>query len=174
LDFGGDEVVRAQFSDGGSKTLAAGQGPFVRVGAMVTPLWLDGERVGIGAGADVALKLDTASASSDSVSLIRYPCSFTLHTLRRIGPIWYVLLAGGVNKDAEIRVSESGNVSASGGSSLTSRIGEIGRVGLYWADTDTVAIMLGVQYTNLTYDAPGGPVRANSAGFWTTITWRTF
>jgi hypothetical protein len=174
LDFGGQDVVRAQFNNGGSQTLAAGQGAFVRVGAMVTPLWLAADRVGIGAGADVALKLDTVSASNASVSFIRYPCSFTVHTLLRFRPVWYVLLAGGVDKDPEISVSESGNVSGISGSSLTSRIGEIGRLGLYWADMDTFAIILGIEYTNLTYDAPGGPVRANSAGFWTTVTWRPF
>jgi hypothetical protein len=171
-DFGGEDVVRAQFSNGSSQTLAAGQGPFLRLGAMVTPLWLAADGVGIGAGTDVALKLDNVSASNSDVSLIRYPCSFTLHTLVRVRPILYVLLAAGVDKDEGISVSRNGGVSVTGGSSLTSRIGGTGRVALYWVGTDASAIMLGLAYTQLTYDSPGGSVRANSAGFFTSVSWR--
>jgi len=171
--FGGDDVVRAQLSNGGSQSLAAGRGPFVRAGAMVTPLWLAADRIGFGAGADVALKFDNISASNGDVSFTRYPASFTLHTLARISPIWYVLLAGGVEKDLGISLSGTGVASGLDGSP-TSRIGEIGRLGIYWADTDAFAVMLGLEYTKLTYDAPGGSIRANSMGFSTTLTWRPF
>ena len=171
-DFGGDDVVHAQFSNGSNQTLAAGQGPFLRVGAMVTPLWLAADGVGIGAGADVALKLDDISASNSDVSLIRYPSSFTLHTLLRVKPIWYLVLAAGVDKDEGISLSRNGNVSVTGGSSLTSRIGGVGRLALYCPGTDAAAIMFGLEYTQLTYDAPGGSVRANNAGFFTSVTWR--
>lgn len=171
-DFGGDEVVRAQFSNGSSQTLAAGQGPFLRVGAMVTPLWLAADGVGIGAGVDIALKLDNISASNADITLIRYPSSFTLHALLRVRPLWYVLLAAGVDKDQGISLSTSGAASVTGGTSLTSRIGGVGRLALYWADTDSAAIMFGLEYTRLAYDAPIGTVRADSAGFFTTVTWR--
>jgi hypothetical protein len=171
-DFGGDEVARLQASNGGSQTLAAGKGPFFRVGAMVTPLWLAGDRVGIGAGADVAFKIDDVSASNAEVSFIRYPSSLTLHTLLRFRPFWYVLVAGGVNKDESIRLSGSGDASGIGGTALTSRIGGVGRLGAYWADTDAFALMAGLEYTRLAYDAPGASVRADSAGFWLTFTWR--
>jgi hypothetical protein len=173
-DDGGENVVRAQFSNGSSQTLAAGQGPFFRVGAMVTPLWLADDHVGLGAGADVAFKLDTVSVASDSVALIRYPSSFTLHTLISFNPVWYLLIAGGVEKDLGISVSRTGDVSSTGGASLTSRIGGVGRLGLYWADTDTFGIMSGFEYTKVSYDAPGRSVRADNAGFWTTLTWRPF
>jgi hypothetical protein len=170
--FGGDEVARLQSSSGGSQTLTAGKGPFFRAGALVTPLWLAADRVGIGAGGDVAFKLDDVSASNVEVSFIRYPCSLTLHTRLRFKPFWYVLVAGGVNKDEGIHLSGSGDASGIGAASLTSRIGGVGRLGAYWADTDAFALMAGLEYTRLAYDAPGGSVRADSVGFSLTFTWR--
>ena len=171
-DFGGDDLVRAQFSNGSTQSLAAGQGPLIRVGAMVTPLWLDADRVGIGAGADIGIKIDGGSAANADFTLFRYPASLTLHTLLRVKPIWYVLVAGGIDKDEGISLSKSGDVSVMGGSSVTSRMGGVGRLALYWADADAAAIMFGLEYTRVTYDTPAGGVGANNAGFFTAVTWR--
>jgi hypothetical protein len=77
-----------------------------------------------------------------------------------------------VDKDEGISLSTSGAASVIGGTSLTSQIGGVGRLALYWADTDNAALMFGLEYTRLDYDAPAGTVRADSAGFFTAVTWR--
>ena len=87
--------------------------------------------------------------------------------------VWYVLLAGGVEKDLGISLSGSGSASGINGSA-TSRIGAIGRLGIYFAEMDSFATMGGLEYTKVTYDVRGGSVGADSAGFWTTVTWRAF
>jgi hypothetical protein len=168
--FGGSDLVQARSSSGHTETLSGGQGPFVGVGAMVTPLWLRHDAIGLGAGVEVALKFDDISGSNGDVSFTRYPTSATAHALVRFRPIWYVLVAGGVEKDRGISLSGSGAASGISGS-LTSRTGGVGRLGVYFREEDAAAVSFGLAYTKLTYDVPGGSVRADSLGFWTAVHW---
>jgi hypothetical protein len=179
FDVGGQDVARAQFTDGSSETLTTGEGAVFRLGVMVTPLWLAADRIGFGAGADVAVKADIASpthdtASTASVSLTSYPSVLTLHAFVRTSPLSYVLFAGGVEKDARISVSTDPTASVTGVTSLTSRLGGTGRVGFYWAAAPRLAVICGLEYTRITYDTPGRSVRADSAGLAVTLIPRLF
>jgi hypothetical protein len=164
---GGDNILTAQLSNGDTEELKAGQGGFASAGVMVTPLWL-GKVVGIGVGGDIGVKYDSVEASNAGVSFTRYPAVGTAHLLLRTGEDWYVLAAGGVEKDLDISVSGSGDASSLQ-ANLSSRNGGLGRLGMYVRFGDHVAWMFGVAYTHLTYVGPGGSADASSFGFWTNL-----
>jgi hypothetical protein len=179
FDVGGQDVARAQFSDGSSESLTTGEGVVFRAGVMVTPLWLAADRIGLGAGADVAVKSDIASPTVDTsstaaVALTRYPWALTLHALVRYTPVLYVYFAGGFGRDERVSVSGDANATVTGVTSLTSRVGGTGRLGFYWAAADRLALIFGLEYTNRTYDSPAGSVRADSAGLSVTFIPRLF
>jgi hypothetical protein len=162
--FGGSDLLTAQFSGGDSETLSAGQGLGIGLGAMLTPLWL-ADRIGLGLGGEIDVKYESVSASNADVSFTRYPAIGTLHALVRVSENWFLLAAGGVEKDLGVNLSGSGDA-ANIQATLTSRTGGVGRLGLYYRWKDLWATTFGLGYTKLTYDAPGGSVSANSFSFW--------
>jgi hypothetical protein len=132
-------------------------------------LWIR-DRVGLGVGGEVGVRYDDVSAPNVSASFTRFPAIATLHVLVRASGSWFVLLAGGAEKDYGIRLSGSGDA-AGIGTTMTGRIGGVGRVGLHYRWTDHFGLTFGVGYTRLTYDAPGGSLNASHASVWTNLHW---
>ena len=168
--FGGDTLVRATSSDGGSKTLSAGAGVASSVGLMYTPLWLAGDLLGLGVGTELGVKLDSISASNGKVSLTRFPASGTLHALVRTADQWFVLLTGGVEKDLGIDLSGEGVGSVVNGlNGLTGKPGARFRLGMYYRGSDVGSITFGIGYTNMKYGVAGGTVDASSFNLWLSV-----
>ncbi len=167
--FGGDNIVTAQLSDGSTRTLSAGSGANFGVGAMVTPLWL-GDLLGLGVGGEISLKYNSLTASNASIGFTRYPAIATLNAFVRTGQKWFLLAAGGIDKDLGISLSGDGDASAISGSA-SSHLGGVGRLGMYFRTSDGVATTFGVGYTRLRYEGPGGSADASSFGFWLNTHW---
>lgn len=165
---GGDEVASARLSDGSTEGIDAGTGFLMSVNGMVTPVWLR-DVVGFGAGGELGFKVWDITASNGQITLKRYPAMATLHTALRLDDDWFVFLAGGVEKDLGVELSGSGVASGIGGLAV-SHVGAVGRLMFYGRLSDSVASMLGLIVSRVTYDAGAGAIDASSVGLTLALT----
>jgi hypothetical protein len=107
LDFGGEDLVEATYTDGTTNTLSAGTGGVLRLGATLTPIWIEGA-VALGVGASVGVKYNSVGASNGSVVLTRFPVELWGQTLLRMSRRSFLTLAVGGHKDTGISLSGSG------------------------------------------------------------------
>ncbi len=127
--FGGESLYKVTFSNAPDRNLNAGRGVLVTAGGLWTPLWID-DQFGFGAGASIGWKYDSISASNGEVTLTRFPVSATVHSLIRLGKLWYTLLSGGLIKEVGGQVSGSG-FAAAANASFTSSLGLLGEGAIY-------------------------------------------
>ena len=129
--------------------IGGGDGWSLNVGAMLTPLWVD-DRAGFGAGIELGLKRGTPDHYTiTDVSLRRYPVDATFHAAIRIAGRWFVMLAGGLTKDFGVSLTNYAGA-------LSSELGFLGRLAIYYRIADSSALLLGVQKTDLSYTASDG------------------
>ncbi len=160
--FGGDNLIRARMSNGEERTIDAGKGGVLALGAMVTPLWAS-ENIGFGGGVEAGWKGVEISAKNGSISLSRFPLITTLHMLLAASERWSVRLAGGLTKDLGVSLSGDGDVS--GHAEFDSSWGGTGEITVYYRQTQSFAIDFGLRYTSLTYSFEDSKVDASSVGF---------
>jgi len=142
-----------------NELLSFGDGLFLSLGALVTPLWIGG-RVGLGGGVEVGFKYDAPALGSDT--LTRYPASLTGHALFRVSRRGFVVVAGGASRDFAVNLTSYEAMQS--GLALTSHVGELARVLFYYRIGDRSAFMLGLMRTFLTYSVGGMDVDAGSLG----------
>lgn len=163
LSFGSTAVAEAGTND----KLYSGEGTVGSVGLLATPVWLGGDRLGLGVGANIGFKYASSSSAERDIktSLLRYPTAGTAHALLRIGTPWYVMGAGGIQKDLDVRMSISSSASERQ-DTWTSRAGWLGRLGMYYHYADRGAFSFGLGFTRQRYATPGGTIGASSVDLW--------
>jgi len=164
LAFGGDELVRAELSNGETQTLHAGDGVLVAVVGDFTPFWI-GDAVGFGLGASVAWKYADVSASNGSASLSRLPLSAFVQILPSIDGLWFLLLRGGLTEDGGATLSGSG-VAFIPDVKFDSKLGGFADLGAYRASASShVGVLFLARYTHEKFGLAGDSVDASSIGF---------
>lgn len=73
VEFGGDEVVRVEFVDGGDQTIDAGQGGFIDVGFLFQPPTIDFFHI----RGTVGYKYVTTAANNANITLTRFPIALS-------------------------------------------------------------------------------------------------
>jgi len=165
--YGGDELVRATFSNGESRSIHAGDGLFILVAAHWTPVWIR-DAVGLGFSVSGGIKVDEVSASNGSVDFTRFPLAASLQLLAPMADRWFMLVRAGVVK--ELGGNLSGNGVASGFSvDFSSKLGVFGDWGLYRAIGKRGGLVLMVRGTKIDYAVGGLTIAASNvavAGGW--------
>lgn len=165
LAFGGDDLVTAEYDNGEERTLSAGTGVILSVGATATPLWAG--PVGFGVGVDLGWKYTQLTAENGTLSLERFPVVGSLHTLFHVGGSWYLLAAGGVHHELGVSISGDGvfdGISADPESSL----GFMGEIGALYGKRG-FGVDATLRYTTLEYEANGDTADASNFGFFTGV-----
>jgi hypothetical protein len=101
---GGATLVTAQYQNGDTSTIDAGQGLILSIGGLVTPLWNE-KTFGLGGGAEIGWKYEGIGASNANLSLSRFPLILSLHALVLLQGRTYLFLAAGAEKDLGIDFS---------------------------------------------------------------------
>jgi hypothetical protein len=160
--FGGDDLLKARFSNGQEKTISGGSGLSASLGGTVTPLWTESS-VGFGFGGNLGWKADWVSGKNGSVTLSRVPLLVWLHTLLPISESWFGNLAMGGQKELAPRLSGEKDFSETR-TEFESPWGWFAELGLYWAENWHQAIGFGLRYTRASYRAAGSTIDASSLG----------
>jgi hypothetical protein len=160
--FGGTEIASAQFSDGTSRSLKAGQGVNISLGMAVTPLWL-GDAVGFGAALDFGVKGWSVDASNGGIELVRFPVIATARMLVPMGEQWFLLAAAGAHKELHVHLTSSG-VAAGTDVMFTSPVGPLAELGLYFASTRHTGVALSLRYTRAHYFFQNTTLDASNLG----------
>jgi len=160
---GGDDLARVSLSDGSHETLSAGDGISVSVGLMVTPFWLR-DRLGVGLSGTIGYKGWSVGGSNGDIRLGRYPVTAAVHVLPRVAKRWLLMARGGIDKEFNVSISGSGDLSGPA-IDLTAGLGGFGEVGFYKimnTREQRGAWSLTFRYTKLTYSANGATADAAS------------
>jgi hypothetical protein len=135
--FGGEDFVKASYSNGDETSLSSGAGLILGVGAMLTPLWA-GDVAGFGLSANASLKHDSLNADNGSASIMRYPIALTGHVLLNVSNSpHYLLFKGGVGRDFGVHYTASGFVTLD--AHVPATWGPTGSFGYYKKSNDTFA-----------------------------------
>lgn len=128
LAFGGSRLVTAVSPTTGETvdSLNAGDGYLFGFGASFLPFWL-GERLGLGAGLDMAYKFSSISGDGITASLTSLPMMATANALLRLNDAGssHLLARGGVEKDLNVQFAATGT----GGATLSSQLGYFSEFG---------------------------------------------
>jgi hypothetical protein len=167
---GGDNILRATFTNGATQTLSAGQGWFGAIGGTVTPVWI-GRSIGFGFGADIGWKVDSVDASNGGVRLSRFPLAGWLQMLAGGGEKWWFFSAAGVHKELGPELSGDGDA-ASVNQSFDSSLGWLAELGLYFRESRHGGVGGSIRYTSAHYRLASTTIDASSVGFALTLHFR--
>ncbi|HMF39088.1 MAG TPA: hypothetical protein VKQ32_00270 [Polyangia bacterium] len=159
---GGNDLVNISFSNGESRTLSAGDGVYLTVGVDWTPVWISGV-VGLGVGGSFGFKYANVGASNGSVSLMRLPIAGTAHGMVRLGPKWFLLVRGGVEKDTNAALSGDGDAQLPT-ISLASNLGALAEVGPGFVNANHVGMTVTARLTVIDYTAGSQIIHASNFG----------
>ena len=154
--FGGDTLVTAQLSNGDERSLDAGGGASLSIGARVTPLWIR-KRVGFGGGLEVGWKLDRIRASNGGASIDRFPAVASAHMLMRVARRSFLRAGAGFEKHLGVNLEADG-VFGMVDVNLRSTLGQVVELGHYRLHSRHVATEVLFRYTHVRYTFVGGSV----------------
>jgi hypothetical protein len=166
--WGGDNILKATFSDGSTETLSAGGGLFLEMGATYTPVWF-GWRLGLQFGTDFNLMTSRVGAANGKIDLTRYGYLVSSHLLLHVAEGWFLVAGGGLQSVFSAKLSGSAlgeDIHADLGSARGAML-EFGLDGLI-GSAEKVATQnmfggarLTVRYARLSYSYDDSPVDGN-------------
>jgi hypothetical protein len=160
--FGGDDLIKATYTNGDTQSLSAGSGVVFSLGAVATPLWV-GDAAGFGVGGSIGVKYDSMSASNGNISFVRVPADLWLQTLLRVSPHWFFTVAGGMHKDLDATLSGSG-LAADINYSFDRPWGWMAELGFLNMTSRNLGYTFAFRFTNAKYLYESAPINAQSFG----------
>jgi hypothetical protein len=159
---GGDTLATVMFQNGSSAELKAGEGVIISLLGVATPFW-PWETVGFGFGAELALKYRSVGGSGGSISFTRVPAIAFVQMVAPVGPRGAFLLRAGPEWDLVAHVGGDG-IARDLSADLSSRVGFVGDVGLWYQPTNRGALTLTFRFTHLNYAVGVNDIDATNVG----------
>jgi hypothetical protein len=153
--WGGDELLKASFTDGSTQTLSAGSGLFLSTAATYTPLWI-GRRVGFGLGTELNLMVSGVDAQNGSINFYRFGGLLGAHVLLHVSNGWFLFAGGGMQSVFAAKMSGSA-LGSDIQADLGGARGGVGEIGVDWlleTPTQSKTVWGGrftVRYASLSY-----------------------